>query len=938
MCLMFQVSLRVWSEVIISPLMSLATGTRLGPYEIVSLLGRGGMGEVYRAKDTRLGRDVALKVLRSEISADPDRRARFEREGKTVAALSHPNIVSLFEVGSTDGLAYTVSELVDGDSLRKLMGQGPLPVRQVVELATQLADGMAAAHSAGIVHRDLKPENVMVTRDGRVKILDFGLARVLPGAAGSGSGSGSGAETMTALGTALSSSSTEYMTKSGVVLGTAAYMSPEQARGQESNYRSDQFSFGLMVYEMLEGQQAFVRDSSVETMAAIVRDEAEPLKVKIPVPLKWLLERCLEKDPTRRFDSSRDLYQQLRVLRDHFSEAFSSGTGALSPEVAAAQQAVAKGPDLRVGVTLALMILAAGLAGGIVWWLRPKGVQLSDYQYTPFAVNAHSPLWSPNGKMAVYTGEMGDEEQLFLRTLDSPSPQQLTHSVGGIRPISWSPDSSHIFYLRLTPGTQPNELLSVASVGGEPDLLWTIPTGPGFGSLSPPTVSRDGQAAVLIYQEQDSNFSDVYISEPIGSPLRRYPDSRVSSHKVFNSPQLNFSPDGRQLLLIRAGDSAVEEYWLLPWPAGSGAPRQIMRDFPRSVGTPRISWMPDNRHLVLAASIAAGAAHLVLADTQTDRWQYITQGIDSEETPAVSPDGSTILFAASKVDFDIESISIADGTTHGLIVTPRSETMPAWAAHADSLVYSSDRLGSPDIWIHTRDGQDHPVVTRASFAEPPTFMYAPVLSPDGSRVIYCVLSKSGEARLWESSVAGGAPVRLVDPADTTSQFTGDWSPDGKQFAFRSLEADGRASMKIVRTSGGATAQKLLEVAGGVFSWSPDGKWIAHTDTGGGHWRLVSPDGQQHRDLGIIQTQNLGFAKDSKTAYGIRNDDNKWFLFSIDIETAKLRDIKQLDSGLRPQLDVGPAMRYTLAPDGKSFAYTIAKSSNSVWMLRGFSSK
>jgi eukaryotic-like serine/threonine-protein kinase len=929
--------LRVRSEVIISPLMSLASGSRLGPYEIVSLLGAGGMGEVYRAKDTRLGRDVALKILRSDISGDPDRRARFEREAKTVAALSHPNIVSLFEVGSSDGLAYTVGELVDGDVLRKQMGRGPLPVRQVVELATQLADGMAAAHSAGIVHRDLKPENVMVSRDGRVKILDFGLARVLPTAVGSGSG-GSGGETMTTLAGSLSSSSTEYMTKSGVVLGTAAYMSPEQARGQDADYRSDQFSFGLIVYEMLEGKQAFARDSSVETMAAIVRDDAEPLQVKIPVPLKWLVDRCLEKDPTRRFDSSRDLYQQLRVLRDHFSEAFSSSMPALLPEVAAAQPVAAKRTRFGVGVTLALMILAAGFAGGIVWRLHPNGVQLSEYKYTPFAVNAHSPLWSPNGKMAVYSGEMGDEEQLFLRTLDSPSPQQLTHSVGGIRPLGWSPDSSHIFYLRRTPGRQPNELLSVASVGGEPDLLWTIPTGPGFSSSSLPTVSRDGKAAVLIYQEKDSNFSDVYISEPIGSALRRYPDSRVSSHKVFNSPHLNFSPDGRKLLLIRAGDSVVEQYWLLPWPAGSGAPRQIMGDFPRSVGTPTISWMPDNRHIVLAATFASGFAHLVLADTQTDRWREITQGIGSEETPAVSPDGSSILFAESNVDFDIESISIADGTTHGLIVTPRSETAPAWAAHSDSLVYSSDRLGSQDIWVHTKDGRDRPVVTRASFADdPPTFMYAPVLSPDGSRVIYCVVSKSGDARLWESSVAGGAPVRLVDPADTTSQFTGDWSPDGNQFAFRSLEADGATSMKIVRTSGGATAQRLVDAADSVFSWSPDGKWIAYTDASH-RWRLISPDGKQHRDMGIIQTQNLGFSKDGKTAYGIRSDDNKWFLFSIDIETAKLRDIKQLDSGLRPQLNVGPAMRYTLAPDGKSFAYTIAKSSNSVWMLQGFASK
>lgn len=894
---------------------------------------------MYRAKDTRLDRDVALKILRSEIAGDSDRRARFEREAKTVAALSHPNIVALFEVGNADGLAYTVSELVDGDWLRKQLRQGPLPPRQVVELATQLADGMAAAHVAGIVHRDLKPENVMVTHDGRVKILDFGLARVLPGALGNGSGPASGAQPSATLATVVSSSSSEYMTKSGVVLGTAAYMSPEQARGQEADYRSDQFSFGLIVYEMLEGKQAFARASSVETMAAIVRDEVEPLTVKIPVPLKWLVERCLEKDPSRRFDSSRDLYQQLRTLRDHFSEAFSSSMQAVSPEVAAAQQAGAKRKGFGVGVTLALMILAAALAGAVAWWLHPKGVQLLDYKYSPFAVNAHNPLWSPDGKMAVYSGEVGDYEQLFLRTLDSPTPQQLTRSVGSVLPLGWSPDSTHIFYMLLTPGTAPNQLLSVATVGGEADLLWTMSAGAGFGFESRPAVSPDGKAAVVLYQEKGNNFFDAYISEPIGSPLRRYPESQVSSHKIFNSPQLKFSPDGKQLLLIRAGDSDVEEYWLLPWPSGSGAPRQIMRSFPRSAGTPRISWMPDNRHIVLAARMAAGAAHLVLADTQTDRWQQITQGIGSEETPSVSPDGSSILFAESSVDFDIESISVADGATHSMIVTPRSETMPAWASRSDSLVYVSDRLGSTDIWIHPKEGQDRPVVTPASFAtDPPTFMYAPVLSPDGTRVIYCVVSKSGQARLWESSVAGGAPVRLVDPADTSTQATGDWSPDGNQFAFRSLEADGTASMKIVRTSGGARAQKLVDGAGGVFSWSPDGKWIAYADASA-RWHLTSPDGKQHRDLGIIQTANLGFSKDRRTAYGIRNDDdNKWFLFSIDIETANLRDIKQLDSSLRPQLNVGPAMRYTLAPDGKSVAYTIAKSSNSVWMLQGFASK
>jgi eukaryotic-like serine/threonine-protein kinase len=927
--------------------MSLAAGTRLGPYEIVSPLGAGGMGEVYRARDARLGRDVALKILRADIAGDPDRRARFEREAKTVAALNHPNIVTLFEVGHADGVEYTVSELVEGEPLRALMQQGPVPVRRVVELAVQLADGMAAAHSAGIVHRDLKPENVMVTRDGRVKILDFGLARqAFPSRSGIGVPSNSIAETMTMVSPAPSSGSeagqgvsSQYVTSPGMILGTAAYMSPEQAKGQEADYRSDQFSFGLILYEMLSGKRAFVRDSVVEMMAAIVRDEAPPLEAKIPVALRWVVERCLEKDPGQRFDSTKDLYQQLRILRDHFSEV-SNSSGVFASGIETIPAEAAPGHALRgVAAWVWPLALLAGLAigAGAMYLLEPSGLNLAKYKYTPFAVNADNPLWSPDGKMAAYSGDVGENQELFLRSLDSPTPQQLTNAMGTICPLGWSPDSSHIFYLQTTPSADAAKVLSISTVGGEPDPLWTLPDTAERYSRAV-ALSPDGKAGVVMLKGTDNAF-DLYISDPIGSPLRRYPSSRVSSYIIFNSPQMRFSPDGKQLLLIRAGDSGTEKSWLFPWPPGSGTPHSVLDQLPHAGGTPRFAWMPDNRHIVAATSNDTDASsHLLLADMRTDLLQQITQGTDNEANPAVSPDGKSILFAEGSYDFDIVSMSLADGSTQSLIVTARLENMPAWAAKADSLVYVSNRLGTEDIWLHTRDGTDRPLVTRASFgANPPKWIYAPVLSPDGARVIFVTVGKAGDDWLWEASVAGGAPVRLVNSSDQSkAQFTGDWSPDGAQFAFHALEPDGKGSLKVVRTSGGAVPQTLVPsgVMGGVSSWSPDGNWITYMDSKAA-WHLVSPDGKRNRDLGVIDTPNLGFSKDSKTAFGIRTDAGKWFLFSLDIETAKLHDIKQLDISLRPQSNLNPAIRFTLAPDGNSFAYSTAKSESSIWMLQGF---
>ncbi|HKC26346.1 MAG TPA: serine/threonine-protein kinase, partial [Thermoanaerobaculia bacterium] len=288
---------------------------RIGPYEVLEKLGEGGMGVVYRARDSRLGRELAIKVLPSEWTADPDRLARFAQEARAASALNHPNIVTVYDVGRERETSYLALELVVGASLRELLGE-PLPAKRALAIAAQIAEGVAAAHASGIVHRDLKPENIMVTREGLVKILDFGLAKLVAPLS-------DGASALATVSRA---------TMEGTVLGTIGYMSPEQATGKPVDFRSDQFSFGAILYEMLSGRRAFHGASAPETLAAIIREEPEPIDSSVPAPLRWVVERCLAKDPEERYASTRDLAHDLAKLKEHTSEALSQASLAAAPE------------------------------------------------------------------------------------------------------------------------------------------------------------------------------------------------------------------------------------------------------------------------------------------------------------------------------------------------------------------------------------------------------------------------------------------------------------------------------------------------------------------------------------------------------------------------------------------------------------------------------
>ncbi len=837
--------------------MPLPARSRLGPYEILSPIGAGGMGEVYKAIDTRLERIVAVKVSQEKFSD------RFQREARAAASLNHANICQLYDVGPN----YLVMEFIDGSPIGR-----PNSTRKLLDAAVQIADGLAAAHTAGIVHRDLKPDNILITGDGKVKILDFGLAK-------------------TAVGEAAAPDATQTIaTDPGTTVGTVNYMSPEQARGEPNlGPQSDQFSFGLVLYELAAGKRAFQRASAPETMAAIIREDPEPLPADTPAPLRWVVERLLAKEAADRYDSTRDLYRELKQIRDRLSPSSAAVASAgITPSPVARKRAMVLG-----GV--AVVSLAAGFA--LDRFLSPtSGLNLSTLKFTPVSweqTEERSPAWSPDGKSIAFYAKVHGIYQVFIKVIGSVEPAQLTRSNAPCSQPFWSTDGGVVYYI-------------------SGNKLWAVPASGGV----PESILERTQSAAIHPDNKTLAFArdaKLWIGSVAGDPPRE-----LSPGPFPGVSHMQFSPDGS---MVAAGDGQTVS--ILAYPSGNLKLRVE--------NTQGSSWFPDSRHLLLAGYSSSGSRGIVMTalDVTDGRRLAIYPARDAHNV-AVSPDGKRIAYVAGEMGWDVLEISLANGTVRTMISGAGTTYWPDWAPSGSHYLYAAS-FGMGAGAIVDRDAQTGGFSRRLIEADAPE---EGQWSPDGTRFVFT--DAGPVSKLMLVSAAGGNPIVLEQAPPGRIAATGmAWSPDGQWISYLHSEGEKRTLVKM-QARPGATPILLTQVHGwsrAVSRWSPAGDWILYPAADG--LRLISPDGKSTRPLTSRKFKAYNFSRDGREVFGIFENTGgqgpEWQLYAVDVKTGAERSVAALDLPAATSTVAGLSVH----PDGRRALISIAKWPFQIWMLAGF---
>ena len=858
--------------------MATSPGKRLGPYEIIGAIGSGGMGEVYRARDTRLGRDVAIKVLPESFASDTDRLRRFEQEARAVAALNHPNILAVHDIGSQDGIRYIVTELLDGRTLREQLNDGALPLRKALDYARQISDGLAAAHSRGIVHRDLKPENIFCTKDGRVKILDFGLAKqnLLPAAQELASMSGA---TMP-----------HVMTEPGQVMGTVGYMSPEQVRGAQTDPRSDLFSFGAILYEMLSGQRAFKRDTSAETMTAILKEEPPELtrtNPSISPGLERIVHRCLEKEPAQRFQSASDL--------GFAFESLSGTTNSMKAEARAPHQFKWRAAASAGG--LAIVALAAGwFARGatVVPTRNPTFHQVSYRRGTVYAARLSS-----DGKTVIYSAAWdGGPVQMYVANKDFPESRALDLKQGMLLSVSSSGDAA------ILTGVKPLDHYEFRGT------LSTMPMGGGapreiLQDVSAADWAPDGQTLAIIHLVS-------------GNYRLEYPVGKVLFETTGAITQPRISRDGKMVAFLFHPVVGDDRGSVMVVDA-AGKSKVLSEGWEAEQG---LAWAATGEEVWFSAT-KTGSDLTLHAATLSGKTRDIFAGPGGTRIFDIAADGR-FLVSHNQVNYSVTA-SIEGAPERDLSWLDNS-FVPILSSDGKRVLFSDGNEqagGFYTVCLRNTDGS--PVIRLGDGA-------ASGLSPDGAWALVLLEKTPTEIELLPTGP--GQPRHWVNPNIENYSGLG-WMADSREIIFAGNERGHGSRFYIQDINGGAVRPVTSEgfAAKLAVPVSSDGKQFVAWNQQTGAWSVCQVEEIRCVPLkGSNESDNpLQWSADGKYVYsGVNYPESS--LWRIDLATGE----RQLWKRITPTDPVGAYTIYVVSvtPDGKSFATQYVRSLDQLYLVEG----
>jgi eukaryotic-like serine/threonine-protein kinase len=852
----------------------LNSGTKLGPYEIQASIGAGGMGEVYRARDARLNREVAIKILPASFSANPERLQRFAQESRAAAALNHPNILSIFDIGDDQGTPYVVSELLEGETVRDRLRNGPLSTRKAIDYAQQIAKGLAAAHEKGIVHRDLKPENLFITHDGRVKILDFGLAKfTAPEASDSAD-----APTM------------QVATEAGTVMGTAGYMSPEQVRGKAADARSDIFSFGAILYELLSGKRAFHGDSAADTMSAILKEDPPDLSEtnrNISPALERIVRHCLEKSPAERFQSARDVAFNLEALTD-VSAHSRSGLQALPQETSN------KAPRWVIPIVAGLLVVASWVA--VYRYARRGAVITPVFHEITFRTGS---IWearfAPDGQTIVYGAAWdGRPTELFSTHSDSTDSRAIGLTSAQIVSIS-SKGEMAVLLNPISSGLSiSGRLARVPLAGGAPREVFDDVWGADW--------TPDGQSLGIIRTGPPHNRR--HVEFPAGNVIYE-PDAWCSN--------LRFSPKGEWLAFadhINGGDDGRVVI------TDAHGNHKTTSSFYTSVQG--VAWTPDGKEVWFSA-VPGGAARAIYALDLSGKERLIYRAPGGLTLHDISRTGQ-VLLTADKARIGL--YAVPPGETH-----ERSLSWFDWSLVSDmspdgkTIVFSETGEasgGNYGIYLRKTDGS---AAVRLADGN------AGHLSPDGQ----WILAEAGSPRKLMLLPTGVGETRQLTDNKTDHRASA-WLPDGKQIIYSMAEPGHGIRTYLLDLQGGNPRPLTPEGTAGYWI-SPDGKSLLASDLKT-EWSLYPIAGGEPQKLSFPFNPNettLGFSPDGKSLR-VRTRTIPVQVFNVDLATGHSTLWKEI----APADPAGAQMIFglTFSADGNSYAYSMSRTLSDLFVVDG----